>query len=50
MSFDSARHSPIEACVPTDEALPPSGKGEDEDRLDKVAASPNSQNLTERGI
>ena len=28
----------------------PSGKGDEENRFGKVAASPNSQNLTERGI
>ena len=49
MNLDSARQSTIEACGPNDEAIVKT-MAEKEDRLGKAAASPNSQNLTERGI
>ena len=48
MNLDSARQSTIEACGPNDEAIVKT-MAEKEDRLGKAAASPNSQNLTERG-
>ncbi len=49
VNLDSARQSTIEACSPNDEAIVKT-MTEEEDRLGKAAASPNSQNLTERGI
>ncbi len=49
VNLDSARQSTIEACGPNDEAIVKT-MTEEEDRLGKAAASPNSQNLTERGI
>jgi hypothetical protein len=50
VNLDSARQSQIEALRPERGAHSPGGKGDEEDRFGKVAASPNSQNLTERGI
>ena len=49
VNLDSARQSTIEACGPNDEAIVKT-MAEEEDRLGKAAASPNSLNLTERGI
>ncbi len=48
VNLDSARQSTIEACGPNDEAIVKT-MAEEEDRLGKAAASPNSLNLTERG-
>ncbi len=48
--LDSARHSQIEALRFERAPPSPSGKGDEEDRFGKVTASPNSPNLTERGI
>jgi hypothetical protein len=50
MHLDRARQSPIEARVPNDEDHSRVGKAEEEDRLGKVAACPNAQNLIGRGI
>ena len=50
VNLDSARQSQIEAKRSDRRSPSPSGKGEDEDRFGKVAASPNSPNLTEGGI
>ena len=50
VNLDSARHSSIEALRSDRRSPSLGGKGEDEDRLGKVAASPNSPNLIERGI
>ena len=63
VNLDSARHtgpptmfrrkgceSEIEALRSDKRSPSPSGKGEDEDRFSEVAASPNSPNLTARGI
>ena len=50
VNLDSARQSQIEA-VRSDRRRPaPSGQGEEENRFGKVAASPNSPKLTERGV
>ena len=50
VNLDSARQSQIEALRSDRRSPSPSGKGEEEDRFGKVTASPNSSNLTERGI
>lgn len=50
VNLDSARQSQIEAKCSDRRSLSPSGKGKDEDRFGKVAASPNSPNLTEGSI
>ena len=50
VNLDSARQSQIEE-LPSERGGPsPRGKGDEEDRFDEVADSPNSQNLTERRI
>ncbi len=49
VNLDSARQSTIEARGPNDEAIV-KAMAEEEDRLGKAAACPNSPNLTERGI
>ncbi len=49
VNLDSARQSTIEARGPNDEAIVKT-MAEEEDRLGKATASPNSLNLTERGI
>ncbi len=49
VNLDPARQSTIEACGPNGEAIVKT-MTEEEDRLGKAAASPKSQNLTERGI
>ncbi len=49
VNLDSARQSTIEARGPNDEAIVKT-MAEEEDRLGKARASPNSLNLTERGI
>jgi hypothetical protein len=49
----SARQNKIEAsfaCGPTEEDHSPVGKADEEDQFWKVAASPNSSNLTACGI
>ena len=51
--FDRARHSPIDANfvrLPNDEHHSQIGKGEEEDRLGKVAAGQKAANLTACGI
>ena len=50
VNLDSARQSQIEASRSDRRSPAPSGQGEEKDRFGKVAASPNSPNLTERGI
>ena len=50
VNLDSARQSKIEAQAAERGRPFPNGKSDEEDRFGKVAASPNSQNLTERGI
>jgi len=50
VNLDSARRSKIEAKRSDRRSPAPNGQGEKEDRFGKGAASPNSQNLTERGI
>ncbi len=50
VNLDSARQSQIEAPAFRTTSPAPSGQGEKKDRFGKVVASPNSQNLTERGI
>lgn len=47
MNLDSARPSQIEASRSEREGPAPCAQGDEEDRFGKVAASPNSQNLTE---
>jgi addiction module HigA family antidote len=49
-NLSRARQSPIEACAPNEEDHSRIGKDDEEDRLGKVAASSNSQNLSGRGI
>ncbi len=50
VNLDSARQSQIEACGPNDEDHSRVVKAEEEDRFGKVAASPNSHNLSGRSI
>jgi len=50
VNLDSARRSKIEAKRSDRRNPAPSGQSEEEDRFGKDTASPNSQNLTERGI
>jgi hypothetical protein len=49
VNLDSARQSQIEAQRSERRSPAPSGQGEKEDRFGKVAASPNSSNVTEGG-
>ena len=50
VNLDSVRQSTIEAPRSERRGPSPNGKGEEEDRLGQAAASPNSPNLTVRGI
>ncbi len=50
VKLDSMRQGQIEAERPDRGGPSPSGKGDEEGRFGKVAASPNSPNRTERGI
>ena len=50
VNLDSAKQSQIEAKRSDRRSPAPSGQGEEEDPFGKVAASPNSPNLTECGI
>ena len=50
VNLDSARQDQVEALRSERGVPSQNGKGNEEDRFGKVAASPNSQNLTECGI